>query len=276
MIYKDQKSGQINTAAGRVACLAQSDNISMTLAILTDIHGNSDALAAVLQDTSLHDGVDEYLVLGDLVAEGPDPLGVVQRLAILDNLSCILGNTDRWVIEGYVELPPVDKRSERRLQIMTEISRTCGWTAGVLASAGWFDWLATLPSQLQRTLPGARRLLAIHGSPGSDEIPIAGAKISPEEMRGRLRGSEADIVLAGHTHLPFRAAVDGVDVYTVGSVSLPVTEEKVAQYALLEVTEVGYTLEMKKVRYDFSKMLELARRLRHPSLEYMRRFFAQG
>lgn len=245
----------------------------MTLAILTDIHGNSDALAAVLQDISSHYVVDEYLVLGDLVAEGPDPLGVVQRLTILGNVSCILGNTDRWVIEGYLELPPADKHSKQRLQVMNEISRTCGWTAGVLANEGRFDWLAALPTQLRRTLPGGRRLLAVHGSPGSDEIPMTGAKTTPQEMRERLRGSEADIVLAGHTHLPFSATVDGVDLYTIGSVSLPVTEEKVAHYALLDVTELGYTLEMKKVAYDFSKMLELAGRLRHPSLDYMRRFF---
>jgi predicted phosphodiesterase len=248
----------------------------MTLAILTDIHGNSDALAAVLQDISSHYSVDEYLVLGDLVAEGPDPLGVVQRLTILDNLSCILGNTDRWVIEGYSELPLKDNCSERHLQVVTEISRTCGWTAGVLTSNGWFDWLAELPSELRRTLPDGRRLLAVHGSPGSDEIPMTGAKTTPEEMQERLRGSEADIVLAGHTHLPFRATVDGADVYTIGSVSLPGGEEKGAQYALLEATEAGYTLEMKKVPYDFSKMLELARRIRHPSLEYMSRFFTRS
>ncbi len=248
----------------------------MTLATLADIHGNSDALGAVLQDISLHHSVDEYLVLGDLVAEGPDPLGVVQHLTAMENLLCILGNTDRWVIEGYHELPPANKRSDRRLQAISEISRTSGWTAGILANAGYLGWLTELPPQLHRILPGGRKLLAVHGSPGSDEIPMAGTKTTLEETRERLRGGEADIVLAGHTHRSFHVTVDGVDVYTIGSVSLPMTEEKEAQYAVLEVTDEDCTLGMRKVSYDISNMLEMAHQLRHPSLEFIKRFFTNG
>ena len=47
----------------------------MRIAILSDIHGNSVALDAVLTDIATQGAVDAYWLLGDLVALGPDPVG---------------------------------------------------------------------------------------------------------------------------------------------------------------------------------------------------------
>ena len=53
----------------------------MRLAILSDIHGNPIALDAVLADIRSRDGVDAYLVLGDFVALGYDPVTPLEKLA---------------------------------------------------------------------------------------------------------------------------------------------------------------------------------------------------
>src|SRR5262249_32018741 len=45
-------------------------------------------------------GVDEYLVLGDLVALGYDPIKVLQRLTSLPKVGFNRGNTDRYVVTG--------------------------------------------------------------------------------------------------------------------------------------------------------------------------------
>jgi hypothetical protein len=55
----------------------------LKVAILADIHGNPLALEAVLDDILTQGGVDEYWVLGDLAALGPDPLEALQLLAAL-------------------------------------------------------------------------------------------------------------------------------------------------------------------------------------------------
>jgi len=78
----------------------------MRLALLSDVHGNSIALDAVLADVDARGGADEYLVLGDLVALGHDPLGVLRRLRALPNVAFTRGNTDRYVVTG--ERPDVD------------------------------------------------------------------------------------------------------------------------------------------------------------------------
>jgi predicted phosphodiesterase len=44
----------------------------MKIAVLADIHGNSMALDAVIQDIEQSGGVDEFWILGDLVAIGLD------------------------------------------------------------------------------------------------------------------------------------------------------------------------------------------------------------
>jgi len=52
-------------------------------AIISDIHGNLEALTSVLEDIK-QQGVDEIVCLGDIVGYGPDPvpcLKVVRKIA---------------------------------------------------------------------------------------------------------------------------------------------------------------------------------------------------
>ena len=72
----------------------------MRIALLSDIHGNSIALDAVLTDIEQRGGVDEHWVLGDIVALGPDPVGVLERLTVLPADVFVRGNTDRYVVTG--------------------------------------------------------------------------------------------------------------------------------------------------------------------------------
>ena len=67
----------------------------MKLAIIADIHGNSLALEAVLDDVERSGGADAYWLLGDYVAIGFDPLAVMQRISVLPKAIFVRGNTDR-------------------------------------------------------------------------------------------------------------------------------------------------------------------------------------
>jgi len=70
------------------------------IALISDIHGNTIALDAVLEDLSKLEAVDEYWFLGDYVALGSDPVGVLDRITKLPNASFTLGNTDRYATTG--------------------------------------------------------------------------------------------------------------------------------------------------------------------------------
>lgn len=72
----------------------------MRAAIISDIHGNSPALEAVLHSIR-RENPDTIYVLGD-VAHGVDPKGCLQMIYDLPNNRCIKGN-----IEQYICVPDV-------------------------------------------------------------------------------------------------------------------------------------------------------------------------
>lgn len=74
---------------------------------MSDIHGNTTALRAVIADANAI-GVDHWWVLGDIVALGPDPVGVLEILAELPNVEAIAGNTEWYVLTGDGPHPTVE------------------------------------------------------------------------------------------------------------------------------------------------------------------------
>src|SRR5579859_6815568 len=116
----------------------------MRLAMFSDIHGNPIALEAVLADIQASGGADSYLVLGDLVAVGHDPVAVLERLCGLPEVRYVQGNTDRHIVTGQRPYPaPADAAADPELiPRLVEVAHTYAWTQGYLTAAGWLAWLA--------------------------------------------------------------------------------------------------------------------------------------
>ena len=105
----------------------------MTLGLMSDIHGNATALQAVLEDASSV-GVDEWWVLGDPVALGPEPVAVLETLAELPTAEFIAGNTERYALSGARPFPrsltaarPTPSSTSTRLSIAS--STTTAWVS---------------------------------------------------------------------------------------------------------------------------------------------------
>src|SRR5207249_1588849 len=77
----------------------------MKVAALYDIHGNIDALEAVLAEVEPI-RPDAIVIGGDAVA-GPFPTEVLARLRALPNAHWIRGNTEREVVGPAVNVPPM-------------------------------------------------------------------------------------------------------------------------------------------------------------------------
>src|SRR5262245_38929352 len=101
----------------------------MRLAILSDIHGNSIALDAVLADIQAAGGVDGYWVLGDLAALGHDPIGALERIYSLPDVQVTRGNTDHYLVSD--ELPaPTFEQARANLELMQrfyQVARNFAW-----------------------------------------------------------------------------------------------------------------------------------------------------
>ena len=70
-------------------------------ALISDIHGNLEALNAVLADIESQ-GIAETYCLGDIIGYGPNPCECIDR--VMETEACILGNHDQAALfdpEGF-------------------------------------------------------------------------------------------------------------------------------------------------------------------------------
>lgn len=243
----------------------------MRMALLSDIHGNSVALDAVLLDIAAQGGVDAFWVLGDLVALGPDPVLVLERLATLKNTRFIRGNTDRYVAFGDRPGPTLEEAAAdpKRLPSLVQVANTFAWTQGMITAGGWLDWLRELPMELHHTLPDGTRFLGVHASPGLDDGPGLLPEMSTEELAPLFDGCEAKLVCVGHTHQPSEQWLNEIHIVNLGAVSLSMTKDKCSSYALLETSTNGYKIQHRRVPYDRALVIRQLNAVRHPGRDYL-------
>lgn len=244
----------------------------MRIALLSDIHGNPIALEAVLANIQAQGGVDTYWILGDIVAIGHDPVGVLERLVELPNACFVLGNTDRYMVTGERPGPTFAAvESDPRLLLpFVEIAQSFAWTRGAITATGWLPWLAALPFEQRLVLPDGTRLLGVHGAPGSDEFGV-NPGLSEAELRSLFADCAADLVCVGHTHWPLDVRVGSVRVVNLGSVSNPLPPDLRATYVFLEADDSGYRLQHRRVDYDRHAVIAAVQQVQHPGAGHITR-----
>jgi predicted phosphodiesterase len=175
------------------------------LALVSDIHGFDDALAAVVAALEQL-GIDHVVCLGDAVQGGDQPREVLDRLAAL-GWPVVLGNADAFLLEVPADSPEpltqehLDKRE---------------WTLSQLGP-GHLDQIRSFVPTLDVEVDDGTTLRAFHGSPHSyDDVLLPD---TPDAQVERLfGGSGVDILAGGHTHLQWTRYVDGALFVNPGSV----------------------------------------------------------
>jgi predicted phosphodiesterase len=162
----------------------------MNIAVLSCIHGNLEALEAVLRDID-QQSVDQIYSLGDLVGYGPYPNEVVARIRELGIPTC-QGCWDEDIVDGLnaCDCSYPSLLAETRGRLAHE------WTNQAVTPE-IRDYLAELPLTLQQD-----NLCFVHGSPHSQHeylLPDTSAFIALE----RVLATGADTLFCGHTHVPY-------------------------------------------------------------------------
>jgi diadenosine tetraphosphatase ApaH/serine/threonine PP2A family protein phosphatase len=155
---------------------------TMLIALLADIHGNREALAACLADAE-HEGVESYVFLGDLVGYGPDPGWVVERVAdyVEKGALAVLGNHDAAISDDQVSLNAVARAAIE-------------WTRNHL-DAAHRNFLRDLPLDLNED-----DRLYVHASPCAPQDWIY--TLTPREAFQGFRATAQRVTFCGHTHRP--------------------------------------------------------------------------
>jgi hypothetical protein len=163
------------------------------LLCLSDIHGRSDALSAVLAAAD-SEGWDQVLIAGDTCFPGPDPLGTWRRLMQIGAV-CVQGVGDRALVTVDPAMhEPTDEFERARVERLLEIRRELG--DAVLRQIGG------LPLSHRRSLPTGDELLLVHGSPFDPLEPMT-HDLSDDGLLAMIGPDPATLVLCGGSHVPF-------------------------------------------------------------------------
>jgi predicted phosphodiesterase len=208
------------------------------MAFLSDVHGNTPALEAVLDELDRR-AVKDIFIAGDLILGGPSPMDAwraIQRV----NARCVCGPSDVALARVDAKLlKPHDEDEAEKVRQFAAAQKALGEIV--------LKRLAQLPRQLRLPMIDGRELLLVHGSPRDPFEPMS-HDMEEEELRELLADDPADIVICGGTHVPFARLVDEVHVINVGSVgSAP--EGRFAHYTIVSPNAAGATFEQSFVEY---------------------------
>ncbi|MEU4365222.1 metallophosphoesterase family protein [Promicromonospora sp. NPDC023987] len=248
------------------------------VAVLSDIHGNTPALAAVLAAVDA-EAVDLVLNLGDIVSGAVDPRGTLDLLAERPDIVTVRGNHERQVLTlPYDEMGGADRIA---VGVLTDADRT---------------WLGSLPLTA-RPAPG---VLAFHAVPDDDATYLTQTVVEPtaEHPKGVREATDGELVerlgsaygayalyLCGHTHQArTRPLPDGSLLVNPGSVGWPAYADDAphphrveagrpeARFAVLSRTDDGgWAAELLTVPYDHEEAAASAERLGRADLAHMLR-----
>ncbi|MEM9950481.1 MAG: metallophosphoesterase family protein [Chloroflexota bacterium] len=246
----------------------------MKIAIMSDIHGNSIALDAVLNDIDSLGGVDAYWFVGDYCAIGHDPVGVLERIANLPNAKFVRGNTDRYSVTNDVPHPYPENvlNNLNGILQLQQVARSFAWTRGMLTASGWFNWMRELPIEYRTTLLDGTRVLLVHAHPNSDDGDGLFAD-ADDNFVNRLYGdADAELIFVGHIHWQHNRQLPHMRVVNVASVGNPV-ENRDACYTILNADTTGHAINFHEVHYDKQAVLDAIDASHHPTAEYVKHFY---
>ena len=214
--------------------------VTIKLAIISDIHGNSIALREVLKDAKLNN-VDEYVFSGDLVNDLP--FGN-ETLEIVKNTSdkVLKGNKEQYIIELEEEKYNWDNiQFKNTLFMYNELSKEN------------IEYIKTLPHKMYLEYEGVK-LLIVHGSPKSVEELLY--KRNCDLIEKYSKELDADCLIYGHTHekmwyetvcdkLVINAGCTGVSPHYVGK----------AEYVILSINNGKIeNIDLRLVDYDIEEV----------------------
>jgi predicted phosphodiesterase len=219
----------------------------MRYGIISDIHGNLEALEAVLE-ALMKDEIDELLCIGDIVGYGADPSECIAKIKEINPIT-VCGNHDA----ASINLLDISYFNDSAKDAIV-------WTSNNI-SVTEKEYLKKLPILYKN-----RYLEMVHGTLKNPEefnymIDIYAAKATFELMRGK-------VCFVGHSHIPgiftlkggkinyYEAPIIKISKYekviiNVGSVGQPRDKDPRLSYVIYDT--VRKTVEMKRKEYDIKK-----------------------
>ena len=226
-------------------------------AVISDIHGNALALAAVLKDIKARN-IDTIINLGDYFFGALEPEATADLLRAVPMI-CISGNTDREILESFTEKSE-KADMERVVADLSDLS---------------INWLKTLPN----TTIVDDLIFVCHGTPESDneylleKVTQQGVFVyNDEELIAKTVHIKERIILCGHSHVNRVVYLSNNKIIlNPGSVGLPAylgngeyrfameSMTPHAKYAIITVDGNAISIEQFNCAYDWTAASQQAK-----------------
>ncbi|UHA75865.1 metallophosphoesterase family protein [Paenibacillus sp. 481] len=229
-----------------------------SVAIISDIHGNLQALEAVLADIKRQD-IDRIYCLGDLVGKGPNPVEVMDQIMSSCDI-VVRGNWDELVV-----------------RITDDINFS--WHADKLGKAR-LEQLEKLPFSYDFIMSG-RHIRLLHASPQSvyhrvqpwddKEKRIGMFEFTPSLTDPLHPCQEPDVVIYGDIHNAYLQHLRGKTLANCGSVGNPLDMTQasymIVQGSLGHVEVEEFTIQFRRVPYEIEQAVRAAEATDMPGLK---------
>ena len=213
----------------------------MKIAVLSDVHGNATALAAVLADIE-REQPGMIVSCGDLTW-GPLPEETFELASGLD-ARWVRGNAERAILEN-------DRATERARWMQDR------------HTSEMHDFVAGFEEQVVVDVDGLGPVRFCHGSPRSDEECVT-PETPEERVREFTAGVEERTIVTAHVHIQFDREVAGIRSVNAGSVGMPYEGVPGAYWALL-----GPGIELRRTEYDLDEAVARYRESGLPGVEQL-------
>ena len=233
------------------------------IALLSDIHGNTTALEAVLEDAK-RAGVEEYWLLGDVLMPGTGRRHLLNLLEELPITVQILGNWEDSLWRAMKGMLDPSRASHRYLM------RHCQYILEEIRPEE-IEAMQSLPMQVHREVSGLKVGITHHlpdKNWGRELIHIGDQK----DFDRLVTNPPCDIAVYGHIHQQFfRYGSGGELILNPGSIGQPfflqanLRKDLRAMYAILEFDDMSLKdVDFRRVAYDIEKELQLAKDVKLP------------
>jgi putative phosphoesterase len=177
----------------------------MKFGIISDIHGNIDALDAVIT-SARQNNVNTFFCAGDFVGYYYDPDLVIDKLKDF-SLFCVRGNHENMLFECKRKPSSIAKyRSKYGFGLEIALQKL---------NTEHFGFLQNLPKTLEINIQN-KKILICHGSPWDTDQYIYPDASS--ELFEKCFSYDFDYLVMGHTHYPMIKEQNGKKIINPGSV----------------------------------------------------------
>jgi len=226
------------------------------IAVFSDIHGNLEALEAIIKDID-RNNIDEVIYLGDIIGIGPKPKECLD-IIMNSRIKMVKGNHEVYQADDFWFNNTTQNEIEHRK-----------WIKGLLNEKE-LEFIENLPMEIEELINGNLFTFS-HFFLNKEKAYFEPLNILGDERIFEVaNNTNTDYMFMGHSHDPFQISNHGLFT-CVGSSGI--RRDNKTFYTIIETLEKSVRITKKVLEYDKNKFEETLKSIDYPDKELIMKSF---